>query len=141
MLKCKIFSVGKTKEKWLEMAINEYVKRLQKTLSFEFIWARDDEQLERLVEKEAIPIICLDVLGKMMDSESFSQFIVDQFEKGGAKLSIVIGGAEGLPPNMKKKYPLISLSPMTLTHQCTRLILVEQIYRAFEIARGSKYHK
>ncbi len=141
MLKCKIFSVGKTKEKWLEMAIEEYVKRLQNTLSFEFVWAKDDEQLERLVEKEALSIFCLDVSGKTMDSESFSQYVVDQFQKGGTKLSIVIGGAEGLPPYMKKKYPLISLSPMTLTHQCTRLILVEQIYRAFEIARGSKYHK
>jgi 23S rRNA (pseudouridine1915-N3)-methyltransferase len=140
MLKCNIFSVGKTKEKWLEMAINEYKKRLQATLSLEFIWAKDDEQLERLVEKEQ-HVICLDVFGEMMGSEQFSKYMMDQFEKGGSKVSIVIGGADGLPSNMKKKYPLISLSLMTLTHQCTRLILVEQIYRAFEIARGSKYHK
>lgn len=141
MLKCKIFSVGKTKEQWLEMAIGEYVKRLQKVLSFEFIWAKDDVQLERLVEKESGEIICLDVLGKMHDSESFSDYIISAFERGGSKLSIVIGGAEGLPSYMKKKYPLVSLSPMTMTHQCTRLILIEQIYRGLEIARGSKYHK
>lgn len=123
------------------MAIEEYVKRLQGVLSFELIWAKDDEHLERLVDKEQQRTLCLDLCGKAMDSETFSQYITHQFQVGGSKLSFVIGGAEGLPASFKQRYPLISLSPMTLTHQCTRLILIEQIYRALEIARGSKYHK
>lgn len=140
MYKLRIFSVGKTKEEWLEQAITEYLKRLQHTASIEFVWAKNNEQLVALVEKEEA-VICLDALGRMMDSEKFSSFLVKQLEAGGSRLSFVIGGAEGLPASFKKKYPLISFSLMTFTHQIIRLILVEQIYRGFEICKGSKYHK
>ena len=64
-----------------------------------------------------------------------------QLEKGGARITFAIGGAEGFSEEVKKSYPLISLSPLTFTHQMTRLILIEQIYRATEILKGSKYHK
>ncbi len=140
MQKLKVISVGKTKQKWLDDAIKEYIKRLSQTLEMEFIWAKDDDGLIKLVNKED-NVVCLDPQGKMYTSEQFSEFILDRFEKGGSRLSLVIGGAEGLPPEFKLKHPLISLSKMTFTHQCTRLILIEQIYRAFEISRGSKYHK
>lgn len=139
-MKLRIYSVGKTKEAWLEEAISEYLKRLQNIVSIEFIWAKSDEQLIALTDKEPL-LICLEASGRMMDSEQFSDFLMKQFETGGARLAMVIGGAEGLPDKLKKEHPLISLSPMTFTHQIVRLILVEQIYRAFEIAKGSKYHK
>lgn len=140
MYRLRLLSIGKTKEGWLDEAINEYVKRLQPVASFEFIWAKNDLQLITLAEKDAA-VICLDAGGKVMDSEQFSSFLMKELEKGGARLTFVIGGAEGLPELMKGKYPLISLSPMTFTHQIARLILVEQTYRAFEIDRGSQYHK
>lgn len=60
---------------------------------------------------------------------------------GGSRLSIVIGGAEGLPPSLKQGRELWSLSPMTFTHQWARVVLAEQIYRATEIKKGSAYHK
>ncbi|HEV8052597.1 MAG TPA: 23S rRNA (pseudouridine(1915)-N(3))-methyltransferase RlmH [Parachlamydiaceae bacterium] len=140
MYKLRIFSVGKTKEDWLEQAIAEYIKRLQHTTAIEFVWAKNDEQLIALVEKEEA-VVCLDALGQMMDSEKFSSFLVKQLETNGSRLSFVIGGAEGLPASFKKKYPLISFSLMTFTHQIIRLILVEQIYRGIEISKGSRYHK
>ena len=140
MYRIRIFSVGKTKEAWLEEAIAEYVKRLQHTASIEFHWAKNDEQLVALIAKEGA-VVCLDAAGKNLDSERFSSFIIKQLEAGGARLAMVIGGAEGLPPALKDAYPLVSLSPMTFTHQVARLILVEQIYRAFEIDKGTKYHK
>lgn len=140
MHKLRILSIGKTKETWLEEALDEYIKRLSKTLSIEFIWAKNDEQLLLLASKEPT-LICLDAAGKMMDSENFSTFIIKKFEEGGSRLAIAIGGAEGLPASLKQHATLISLSPMTFTHQLVRLILVEQIYRAFEIDRGSRYHK
>lgn len=63
-------------------------------------------------------------------------------EKEGAHLNFVIGGAEGLPPPiLNNSLTQISLSPLTFTHQLTRLILLEQLYRAFEIQKGSQYHK
>ncbi len=83
----------------------------------------------------------MDAAAKPMDSETFSTFIIKKFEEEGSRLAIVIGGAEGLPLPLKQHHILISLSPMTFTHQLVRLILVEQIYRAFEIDKGSRYHK
>lgn len=140
MYKIRIYSIGKTKEEWLETAIAEYLKRLQKTAVIEFILAKNDEQLVGLVEKEDA-VICLDALGQMMDSEKFSFYLVKQLETHGARLAFVIGRAEGLPPVLKKRHPLLSFSLMTFTHQVIRLILVEQVYRAIEIDKGSRYHK
>lgn len=140
MLKLKILSVGKTKESWLDEAIEEYVKRLQGVAAFEFIWAKDDQQLLSLAQKEP-HLICLDPTGKQFSSEEFARFFDEQCVKGGSRLTWVIGGAEGLPPTLKAHSVLVSLSRLTFTHQITRLVLIEQIYRALEIKRGSPYHK
>lgn len=140
MYRLRIYSIGKTKEPWLKEAIKEYFKRLQNIVAIEFVWAKSDEQLIALASKESF-LICLDAQGKLMDSHQFSTFLIKQFENAGSRLAMVIGGAEGLPEPLKAQFPLISLSPMTFTHQIVRLILIEQIYRAFEIAKGSSYHK
>jgi 23S rRNA (pseudouridine1915-N3)-methyltransferase len=139
MLKLKLISVGKTKEEWLDAAIDEYTKRLKPVMAIEFLWVKNDEQLIAAVEKES-GVVCLDAAGKQMTSEQFASFISKSFEDNGSRLTLVIGGAEGLPPKLKN-YPLISLSLMTMTHQIVRLVLMEQMYRAFEILKGSKYHK
>jgi 23S rRNA (pseudouridine1915-N3)-methyltransferase len=140
MIKLKIISVGKTKESWLEEAINEYLKRLKPYASIEFLWAKNDSQLIDWTSKEN-SVLCLDPLGMLFDSSEFSHVIHQKIQEGGARLAFVIGGAEGLPSQLRDQYTLLSLSPMTYTHQITRLVLIEQIYRAFEIAKGTKYHK
>jgi 23S rRNA (pseudouridine1915-N3)-methyltransferase len=140
MYKLRIYSVGKTKEDWLEAAIAEYVKRLQNIAAIEFVLLKNDEQLTASVEKEEA-VICLDPAGQMMDSKKFSSFLMKQLESCGSRLAFVIGGPEGLPEVFRKKYSLLSFSPMTFTHQIIRLILIEQLYRAFEIGKGSRYHK
>lgn len=80
-----------------------------------------------------------------MDSPAFSKFVFSKLEEGGSRLTFVVGGAEGLPPGLKSKPPQggtkLSLSSMTFTHLWARALLAEQIYRASEIRRGSKYHK
>ncbi len=80
-----------------------------------------------------------------MDSPTFSKFVFSKLEEGGSRLTFVVGGAEGLPPGLKSKPPQggtkLSLSSMTFTHLWARALLAEQIYRASEIRRGSKYHK
>ena len=144
MYRIKIFSIGKTKEKWLEEALKEYLKRLTQTASIDFILAKNNEQLTSLIKNEATRgtlIICLDANGQVLDSDQFSSYLIRQLEMGGSRLSLVIGGSEGLPEKFKQTYPLLSLSKLTFTHQIIRLILVEQIYRALEISKGSKYHK
>ena len=140
MFKLRILTVGKTKEDWLEMALAEYLKRLQHTASIEFIFAKNNEHLEELARKEGA-VICLDSTGQVMTSEKFSSFLVRQLETHGSRLTFIIGGAEGLPLNLKLNSPLLSFSSMTFTHQIIRLILVEQIYRGLEIEKGSRYHK
>jgi len=140
MLKAKILSVGKTKEAWLDAALEEYTKRLAPSLQLETVWARNNEQLLSLA-KEAGSLLALDPQGKEYESLEFSRFLFQQFEKQGSRLTFVIGGPEGLPAEIKRTAPLISLSRLTFTHQITRLVLVEQIYRAIEIERGSPYHK
>lgn len=140
MLRLKIISVGKTKENWLNEAIDEYLTRLSPILKVEFILTKSDDQLREALNKENL-VICLDAAGKLYNSEKFAEFIQQQFIAGGSRLTLAIGGAEGLPQDIKARHPLMSLSPLTMTHQMVRLVLIEQIYRAFEIAKGSKYHK
>lgn len=140
MLHLKILTIGKTKEKWLEEALSEYIRRLNNSVKVSITLAKDDGHLASLAEQQT-QVVCLDPAGREMTSEEFSTFVMGQFEEGGSHLVFVIGGAEGLPNEMKMRYPLVSLSKLTFTHQITRLVLVEQVYRALEIARGSRYHK
>ncbi len=140
MLKLKIISIGKTKEKWLEDAFQEYVKRLMPFVQVECQWAKDNVQLIEWAQKESF-YICLDPHGHLFTSEEFSSFFMRKWEAGGSRLTLIIGGAEGLPSELKKQTNLISLSRLTFTHQITRLVLIEQIYRTIEIHKGTHYHK
>lgn len=140
MLKLKIISVGRMKEEWLKDAFNDYIKRLQPYVHIENIWAKDNAQLIEWTQKEK-DYLCLDPSGRLFTSENLSAFFIQQWEKGGSRLIIVIGGAEGIPSDIKENKQLISLSPLTFTHQMTQLILIEQIYRTIEIQKGTSYHK
>lgn len=137
MIKIRILSIGKNKENWLDEALKDYADRLKRTAKIEWAWVENEIELEKRIDGHTI---ALDPQGRQMNSEQFSAFLMKEVEKGGARLTFVIGGAEGLSPALKK-HTLISLSPLTFTHQMARLILIEQIYRAFEIDRGSPYHK
>ena len=141
MLKVKIYSVGKTKKDWLSQALEVYETRLISSLTFEWILAKNDEQLKQFLAKEPI-FFCLAPQGRQYSSEEFSLFFTKSLQENCSRLVICIGGSEGIPLQIKSKAKqLISLSKMTFTHQITRLILVEQIYRALEIQKGSIYHK
>jgi 23S rRNA (pseudouridine1915-N3)-methyltransferase len=140
VIRIKILSPGKNKDAWLEDAIQEYVKRLSPLAEFELIWTKDEQGFAKLIGEEK-ELICLDPKGKMMDSEGFASFFIKAVESGGSKIAFAIGGAEGFPKGVLEGKKLISLSLLTFTHQMARLILVEQIFRAFEISKGSKYHK
>lgn len=141
MYKLKIFSIGKNKESWLIQALEDYSKRLRPILSIEWIFVKEEIQLLQLLKKES-KILALDVHGKMYSSKEFSTWLIKSFEKEGGRLNFVIGGPEGFSNNLRSTIQeFICLSPLTFTHQMARLIFVEQVYRAFEIERGSHYHK
>ncbi len=136
MFKVKVLTIGRCKENWLTEALAEYEKRLKGKMSIEWILAKDDAQLKEWARLESF--IALDPKGELLTSEQWSEKMV----KMGLRLNFVIGGAEGLPKELiQEAHFRWSLSPLTFTHQNTRLILIEQLYRAMEIGRGSRYHK
>lgn len=136
MIKIKIYTVGKTKEPWLDDALSEYHKRLTGEITIEWIIAKE---LGPIKENS---YICLDPQGKQYTSPEFANFLEKESVELGAKLIFVIGGPEGIPQEIKAKAShMISFSKLTFTHQIARLILLEQLYRSVQIKRGTRYHK
>ena len=158
-MKIRIVAVGKLKEKYLREGIAEYEKRLAPFASVELLETREEymaenpseaqrqqtlakegERLLRLVPEKSL-LIVLDVKGKLLSSEALAKELASLALQGQSDLTFLIGGAFGLSPAVRERADLrISFSPMTFTHQMVRLLLYEQIYRAFKINRGEKYH-
>lgn len=158
-MKIRIVAVGKLKEKYLREGVAEYEKRLAPFASVEIretreeymaenpseaqrqqTLAKEGERLLRLVPERSF-LIVLDVKGKLLSSEALAKELALLALQGQSDLTFLIGGAFGLSPAVRERADLrISFSPMTFTHQMVRLLLYEQIYRAFKINRGEKYH-
>jgi 23S rRNA (pseudouridine1915-N3)-methyltransferase len=138
MFKVKVITVGKCKEEWLKTALFEYEKRLKNKMQIDWILVETNQELIERSLKEST-FITLDLKGKLLNSREVSQHLFSLF---GLKPTFIIGGAEGLDPQIVRRASFSwSLSPLTFTHQMTRLILVEQLYRALAIEEGSAYHK
>ena len=136
MFKVKVITIGKLKEKWLDDALSEYEKRLKGKMEIEWCLFKEDKELSSWAHQNSF--IALDPKGKLLTSETWSETM----HKMGLRLNFIIGGALGLASQVLKEAKFVwSLSPLTFTHQMTRLILIEQLYRAVEIEKGSKYHK
>ncbi|NGX55996.1 MAG: Ribosomal RNA large subunit methyltransferase H [Candidatus Anoxychlamydiales bacterium] len=141
MLKITIYLVGKTKESWLSQAINEYEKRLSSDIEFNYVIKKDLISLEKELEKTKF-YICLDEHSLNLTSLEFSKKIFSFFQNNKSNISFVIGSDIGLTKKIRENASfLLSLSKLTFTHQITRLILIEQLYRAIQINKNSKYHK
>lgn len=154
-MKIRIIAPGKIKEKWLKDGIAEYIKRLSGYAEVEITEVpdspdsipeaegirREGEQiLSKISDKDLVWV--MDLHGKEVTSEELSEYLINDIERGGAKITIVIGGSCGISDEVRKRSQRkIKFGDITLTHQMTRLILMEQLYRAFKIARGEKYHK
>ena len=146
-MRINILAIGKLKERYLIEAVEEYLKRLKPYATVEIVELQEcrtiEEEGEKLISR--LPkdswICVLDVFGEVMSSEQFAQTMSNLALNGQSKLVFVIGGAFGISDKIRKIANLrLSLSKMTFTHQMTRLILIEQIYRAFKINRGEPYH-
>ncbi len=159
-MKVKIITVGKLKEKYLKDGIAEYSKRMSRFTKFEIVELADEKtpdnasaaQNQQIMKKEGERIlakiserdyvIVLAIEGKQLSSEAFSQVIADATLRGYSDIVFVIGGSLGLADKVKKRANLrLSFGLLTLPHQLMRLVLSEQIYRAFMIQQGSPYHK
>ena len=159
-MKITIISVGKIKEKFFIDAINEYTKRLSKfcKLTEEVIpdERADDSysqaEIEQVKTREGIKIInsipknsyviIMDIKGKQLSSEELADKISNLGVNGISDITFVIGGSNGLSEDVIKKADFrLSFSKMTFPHQLFKIILLEQVYRAFKINAGQTYHK
>ena len=153
----KIIALGKIKEKFLKEGVDEFLKRLTPYSSVEIlelapIEIKDENLVEKVLDEEGDKIlslikpssfvITLEIGGKMFSSEEFSAKIEQLINDGVSELVFVIGSSCGLSKKVSARADLkMSMSKMTFLHQFARLILVEQIYRAFKIMKKEKYHK
>ncbi len=158
-MKIKIYAIGKIKD-FYKLGVDEYVKRLSSYCKIEIVELKDESISEKPSEaeiKKAIAIegkrvisllkdneylIGLDLNKKEMDSVEFSRYLSNKLEQSGSNISFVIGGSYGLSDELKSRInDSFSFGKMTFPHQLARLILLEQIYRAFKILNNETYHK
>lgn len=150
--------IGKLKEDYLRRACDEYIKRLGRYCSFELHEldecrlgdAPSEKEIAAALKKEAAQIakyakgmivpMCIE--GKMLTSPQLSEKISTAGVNGFSTVTFIIGSSFGLAPEIKELgHFRLSMSPMTFPHQLARVMLLEQIYRSFQIAEGGKYHK
>lgn len=141
MTQVDIISVGNLKEQYLREACAEYEKRLGAYCKLKNSVFRTDKEILPLLSKRAYKI-ALCVEGKQLSSEELSQKLSSCAASGVSHIQFLIGASEGLPEEVKAACDMrLSFSKMTFPHQLMRVILLEQIYRAFNISSGGKYHK
>ena len=155
-----VIAVGKMKEKHMVKVLEEYEKRLGRYCRLNLFEVPDKKAPENLSEqekeqvkkaegdgilkniKDGTYVIALDVRGKMLSSEEFADKINSLGIKGISNIAFIIGGSLGLSDEVKRRADyVLSFSPMTFPHQLMRIILLEQIYRAFKIINNEPYHK
>ena len=153
----KVIAVGKIKEQYLKDALKEYEKRLSSFCTFSVIEIQAEQIVDeslcekyKEIESERILsaikpnsyVITLEIKGKKLSSEAFAEKIKDIANDGINDVSFIIGGANGLHKNVTDISSFkLSFSDMTFTHQMIRLLLIEQIYRAFKINANEPYHR
>ena len=158
-MKVTLICVGKVKEKFYRDAIKEYEKRLGAyiklntiEISDEKVKVENDSEIALAMEKEGNNIlskikdnqyvITLEILGKNLSSEEFASKIDNLMLTGKSDVALVIGGSYGLYDSVKKRSDFaLSFSRMTFPHQMMRVVLLEQVYRAYRIITGASYHK
>lgn len=158
-MRITIACVGKIKEKYLDAGIAEFTKRLTPFCKLEIVSINEERMpdepspalKEQVLEKETVRlmaiipensyVILLDVIGKQLSSPELAAKLDSLTLAGNSHITFVIGGAFGYTDALRKRADMaLSFSKMTFTHQMIRLLLIEQIYRAFKISRGEKYH-
>ena len=156
-MKIKIIAIGKIREKFIKSGVDEFLKRLTPYTNIEVLELlpteiRDETMISKALDDEAYKIfshikpqsfiITMEIAGTELSSEDFAGQLQTVINSGVNEITFIIGSSHGISPIVSAKANMkLSLSKMTFLHQFARLILVEQIYRAFKIMRGETYHK
>lgn len=148
MQRVQLICVGRLKESFYVQACGEYEKRLRRYCAFECLELPETGDLEKdgaAILKKLPPdafIAAMCVEGEPISSEELSALLADCAGQGRSRVCFIIGGSDGLSPQVKRRSDVrLSMSRMTFPHHLARVMVMEQIYRAFTISEGGKYHK
>jgi 23S rRNA (pseudouridine1915-N3)-methyltransferase len=142
-MRLRLLMLGKTRRPELRAVFDDYIKRVARSTPVEVNEVRDaDAAIKRLDADRAATALLLDAAGKPQDSESLARWFAEQRDRGAREIIFICGDADGFPETLRKRVPQkLSLSPMTYSHELARVMLAEQLYRAFAILSGSPYPK
>jgi 23S rRNA (pseudouridine1915-N3)-methyltransferase len=144
-VKLRIAWIGKTKEPAIQSLTDEYLKRLSHYADTQGIALKDESALLKLCGRDARStkntLVLLDSRGKQLSSEEFAEFLGNHQDRNPLPLLFAVGPANGFTPETRQEANLLlSLGKMTVAHELARVVLLEQLYRAFTILKGHPYH-
>jgi 23S rRNA (pseudouridine1915-N3)-methyltransferase len=142
-VKIRLLMLGKTRRPEMRSVLDDYVKRIGHQSPIEITEIRDaGAALKRMDADRAAIVVLLDAAGKSFSSEAFAKWLADQRDRGTRELIFLCGDADGFPNMLRQRaHQKMSLSGMTFSHELARVMLAEQLYRAFAILSGSPYPK
>src|SRR5579863_2396206 len=142
-MRLRLIMLGKTRRPELRAVFEDYVKRISHATQIEVNEVRDAAAaIKRLDADRAATKLLLDAGGKPQDSEALARWLAEQRDRGIREIIFICGDADGFPESLRKRISQkLSLSPMTYSHELARVMLAEQLYRAFAILSGSPYPK
>ncbi len=143
-MKLKVAWIGKTKEPAIQSLTDEYLKRLSRYADAEGITLKDEAAVLKLCARDARPrhtLVLLDEQGRQLSSEELAKFLGGHQDRNPLPLLFAVGAADGFTDPARQAATLVlSLGRMTLAHELARVVLLEQLYRAFTILKGHPYH-
>jgi 23S rRNA (pseudouridine1915-N3)-methyltransferase len=142
-VKLRLLMLGKTRRPELRAILDDYVKRISRSSPVEITEVRDgDAALKKLDADRAAIVVLLDAAGKHYDSDTFAKWLGELRDRGTREIIFLCGDADGFPDVIRQRaHQKLSLSTMTFSHELARVMLAEQLYRAFAILSGSPYPK
>jgi 23S rRNA (pseudouridine1915-N3)-methyltransferase len=142
-MRIQLLMLGKTRRPEMCALLDDYVKRISRTCPIEISEVRDaDAAVKKLESDRAATAVLLDAGGRTIDSNALARWIGELRDRGVRQLIFVCGDAGGFPESLRARVPQkLSLSAMTLSHELARVVLAEQLYRAFAILSGGPYPK
>jgi 23S rRNA (pseudouridine1915-N3)-methyltransferase len=142
-VKIRLLMLGKTRRPEMRAVLDDYVKRIGHRSPIEITEIRDaGAALKKIDADRAAVVVLLDAAGKSFSSEAFAKWLADQRDRGTRELTFLCGDADGFPNTLRQRaHQKLSLGAMTFSHELARVMLAEQLYRAFAILSGSPYPK
>jgi 23S rRNA (pseudouridine1915-N3)-methyltransferase len=142
-MKIRLLMLGKTRRPEMRILLDDYAKRISRSCPIEITEVRDGHAvIKRLDADRAATVVLLDAAGKSLDSNAFAKWLGEHRDRGTRELIFLCGDADGFPDDLRQRaHQKLSLSAMIFSHELARVMLIEQLYRAFAILSGSPYPK